>query len=393
MTLDEPGQTDGTGWILAITRDPPFARSLEGFLRERQLVCRTLASAEQALAAQGGPTARLALVELGAPHGCELAELVRLRQAWPGVPVVCFLAEAARAWAADALRAGAALALAKPSEARALEDALRLALHLARLQQVHFLDPGLQAMLELQHGLASGGPVADLLDYLLQLLLRHLKADTGSLMLVEPDGAHLKLVAAHGLEERGAAGQRVRIGERVSGWVAEHDRPQLILGEASDDPRLAGQTRKETPAVGLCFPLRGAQGVLGVVCLGRNDEARAFRPEEVELGLLLAGEVGRALDRRQAAERQMELERMALRCDKLVTLGEMAAGVAHEINNPLSFIAANLNSLRDYAGELLPVLKLLAGQGATRERGLARLGELDLEFMLEDLPRCVKETQ
>ncbi|HOX47359.1 MAG TPA: ATP-binding protein [Myxococcota bacterium] len=393
MAQDDSRATDSTGWILGLTRDPALARSLEGSLRERQLVCRTLASPTQAVASGGEASARLVLVELGAPHGCALEELTGLRAAWPSVPVVCLLAEAARTGAADALREGAALALPKPMTEQALEEVLRLALHLARLQRVRFPDPGLQAMVELQHGLASGVPVADLLDYLLQLMLRHLQADTGSLMLVEPDGEHLELVASHGLEERGAAGQRVRIGERVSGWVAEHDRPQLILGESSDDPRLAGQRRTQTPAVGLCFPMRGSQGVLGVVCLGRRDEARTFQPEEVELGLLLAGEVGRTLERRRAAERQMELERMALRCDKLVTLGEMAAGVAHEINNPLSFIAANLNSLRDFAGELLPVLKLLAGEDATRARGLERLGELDLEFMLEDLPRCVKETQ
>jgi signal transduction histidine kinase len=376
--------------ILALGQDATLREELQAILARLGRACRCAASLPEALEAED---AGLVLVELGPPTGCGLETLEALLAVRPGLAILGFVNPAGRGLAAAALRRGALLALDRPVNRAGLESAVRLALHLARLAEVRFPEPALQAMVELQHGLAAGLDGEALWDLLLQLLLRHLKADAGSLLLLEPDGQHLGLAAAYGLDRSDPALGRVRLGERVSGWVAEHDRPQMIVGPGQDDPRLADTDRPDPPEVGLCLPMRGERGVRGVVCLSRQGPREPFVPADVELGLLLAAEAARALERQEAAVRQQELERVALENDKLATLGEMAAGVAHEINNPLAFISSNLNSLRDSLRDVLPCLHGLRTPGAGQKRALERLLALDLDFMLEDIPRCIGETQ
>jgi signal transduction histidine kinase len=149
-----------------------------------------------------------------------------------------------------------------------------------------------------------------------------------------------------------------------------------------DDPRTPDESRITPAAVGMCLPMRGRDRVAGALCVTRFEGEETFRRDAVDLGILLGGEVSRALERDRAAEERIDLERGMMRRDKLATLGEMASGVAHEINNPLGYVSSNLASLTGYINDILPVIQRLA----PAEPGL------DLDFILSDLPQCLQET-
>ena len=55
-----------------------------------------------------------------------------------------------------------------------------------------------------------------------------------------------------------------------------------------------------------------------------------------------------------------QLELQILQSEKMASIGELAAGVAHEINNPVGFIHANLYQMAEYLGDLRRVWKKTA---------------------------------
>ncbi|MEM1291855.1 MAG: ATP-binding protein [Cyanobacteria bacterium P01_H01_bin.162] len=97
-----------------------------------------------------------------------------------------------------------------------------------------------------------------------------------------------------------------------------------------------------------------------------------------------AGELEDALSElRQAQLRLIQNEKMS-------SLGNMVAGVAHEINNPVSFIHGNLNHLRGYGQNLLKLLGLYQHHYPHPQPEIqAVIDEVDLPFIQDDLPKIL----
>jgi signal transduction histidine kinase len=101
---------------------------------------------------------------------------------------------------------------------------------------------------------------------------------------------------------------------------------------------------------------------------------------------------------REIDERK-QLESQLVQSEKLASLGQLAAGVAHEINNPIGFISSNLGALDGYFKQLQEMLDAYrrAEEAITSSEVIEHLAQLrervELDFLREDIPLLIKESK
>ncbi|HEY9690719.1 MAG TPA: ATP-binding protein [Oculatellaceae cyanobacterium] len=92
----------------------------------------------------------------------------------------------------------------------------------------------------------------------------------------------------------------------------------------------------------------------------------------------------------QALENLQQTQAQLIQTEKMSSLGQMVAGVAHEINNPVNFIYGNINHASDYIDDLLSLIKLYQERYPEPDREIQQLTkEIDLEFLVDDLSKLL----
>ncbi|WLH85940.1 ATP-binding protein [Pseudomonas sp. FP2338] len=98
-------------------------------------------------------------------------------------------------------------------------------------------------------------------------------------------------------------------------------------------------------------------------------------------------------------DERKHLESQLVQSEKLASLGQLAAGVAHEINNPVGFISSNLNTLDGYFNQLQQMLEAyrhseeIIPSQPQRDQLKALRTTLELDFLKEDIPILIRESK
>lgn len=98
--------------------------------------------------------------------------------------------------------------------------------------------------------------------------------------------------------------------------------------------------------------------------------------------------------------RLSEAQEKLIQAEKLASIGELAAGVAHEINNPIGFVKSNFGSLKAYIGDFLEVMSLyeaveplLPADNADVKKLIAFKSSADLAFVQTDILNLISQSQ
>ncbi|MEL6458284.1 MAG: hybrid sensor histidine kinase/response regulator [Cyanobacteria bacterium J06621_15] len=89
--------------------------------------------------------------------------------------------------------------------------------------------------------------------------------------------------------------------------------------------------------------------------------------------------------------RELQMSQFKLmQSEKISSLGQLVAGIAHEVKNPVGFIAGNLEHTKNYIQELIDLLNLYQKYlPNTPEEIINKIDAIDLDFLLEDLPKMI----
>ncbi|MDP2006841.1 MAG: PAS domain-containing protein [Rubrivivax sp.] len=92
-----------------------------------------------------------------------------------------------------------------------------------------------------------------------------------------------------------------------------------------------------------------------------------------------------------------QAQNQLLQSEKMASIGQLAAGVAHEINNPIGFVSSNLHTLRSYGERLLGLVQAYAARETPEQAQDPELAALkraaELDYLAEDLPVLLRESE
>jgi len=142
---------------------------------------------------------------------------------------------------------------------------------------------------------------------------------------------------------------------------------------------------------------------VGSVCVLYTE---SFAPTKADCKLIgiIAGAIGVEEERAAAAEcdrqKSQELQTalhnlqqtqmQLVQTEKMSSLGQVLAGIAHEINNPVGFVAGNVCHVRGYVLDLLDIVQVYREEYPNPPAKIEKQAEdIDIEFLAEDLPKLL----
>ncbi|WP_374798621.1 sensor histidine kinase [Aerosakkonema funiforme] len=203
--------------------------------------------------------------------------------------------------------------------------------------------------------------------------------------------------------------------ERINTLFDKIRNLEIIRIDAVRESSLDIETQERSIDLGitslLLIPLKTHSGQFGAIACSHSNGSRYWSDSEVELLQAVCDQVAIAIDqaefyaqtRASALAAQVQAQQLTqvlhklqhtqsqlVQQEKMSSLGQMVAGIAHEINNPVNFINGNIMHAKDYSEDLLELLNLYQEKYPNPDKSIQdKIEEIDLEFLAEDLPKLL----
>ena len=257
----------------------------------------------------------------------------------------------------------------------------------------------LDVLFEITQVAASAMELDDLLAGVLARTMRATDAEAASILLADEHTGDLTFRAAVGGEPDRVKKMTIKAGQGISGWVAEHGRPQIV-NEVDEDPRHSTHISDEVgyhPKSVLCVPLRWDDGMGALQLLNKSGGRAPFIDDDLKMATVIAGHLSTAIAQAQSRAQQAREERLA-------TLGRFLSSMLHDLKTPLTVISGYTQLLvqeededarRDAASSIrrqVQLLKTMMGETLAFAKGERRIliRRVYLHTFFEDLAEQLK---
>ncbi len=370
--------------ILIFDDDIFFQRKLGGTLTEKGFNVFTAGTFEEAREIFNNNYIDIVLLDLVLKEGNGLDYLPEFLK--NATSVVVLTGHASMDSAISALKMGAADYLRKPVSEDTLLSTIEFILEKkkegkekedvkaikAKLERLELLDL-------ISRAINSTNEINTLLKMALNLTSGFIGAEAVSLFLKDENTEELVCYLASGTKGDILEGKRMKKGAGIAGWVAENGKPLLVNDVSKEirfNPEFDRMTGFKTRSV-LAVPLRAMNRTIGVLEVINKKDNDKFTMDDQQLLYSLANHLAIAVENAKMTEelkrtnemleervrertkkledaitKLTETQNQLIHTEKMASLGIMAAGIAHEINNPMSFIQSNLTIIKDYLKDI-----------------------------------------
>ncbi|AFZ24260.1 putative ATPase [Cylindrospermum stagnale PCC 7417] len=284
---------------------------------------------------------------------------------------------------------------------------------------------GISAMLDLETvtkaslAISSEVQVDKLLHTLMQVILENVGAEKASLIL-EQEGNLILAVQSQTHQQHELQSTPIINSQNLPVSIinyVSHTREYLLINDATTETNFAADPYiiQYQPKSILCTPILNQGKLLGILYLENTLIVGAFTSERLKILELISSQAAISLENarlygnleEKVLERTQELNEQNLRLqetlrelkltqsqliqtEKMSSIGQMVAGVAHEINNPISFIHGNLTHINEYTQNLFTLINLYQKIYPNTAPEIDEfLANIDLDFMIEDIPKSL----
>ncbi|MGL5060394.1 MAG: ATP-binding protein, partial [Microcoleus sp.] len=295
-----------------------------------------------------------------------------------------------------------------------------------------------ESFMQASQAISGETVLSKLVNKLLKIAIQNAGARKGCLILVESN--NLRIVAT-GKSSGSDVDVSVLLSEpvqnstavpaRILNYVWQTQR-SLVLDDARCETKFASDSYIENHQLKsvLCAPIVDRGKVVGLLYLENNLAPGMFNPARLEIVKLLASQAATSIEnarlishleaanqklaghsrdledkvREKTQELQEKNQHLTLtlqtlqqtqaqliQTEKMSSLGQVTAGMAHEINNPIGFIFSNLTHAKEYAAQLLELIHTYQEIYPEPAPEIAELIEdIELDYIEEDFPKMLE---